>query len=502
MLTDVDWAVVPDKRRPSPSTPEVQKGVGLRPTNFQRPFATRMSPLAISADESVAAVARYNSSEREKSDLQIVNLQTGKLIASIDLPISGIKIVAISPDGKTIATSQGGIGSRIARTDFFEIGPEGLKHMFGWDLEGLAMASFLDSDRFLTVSEAGSITVWDWVNSRALSLIQTGRSNGASLSANNRLLAVHQDKTIFIIDLAARRTVGSIPYPAFHNAAFAFSPSGTRLAAVYRSDLTIWDLTNEDKPPKQMSILGQHIASAIEWIDENFLLVGHQSLVSVPLQLVVWNYSGGQPVRGTQNRYWYAVKDREGDGGSVLSFQMPNAGLVKAVEDLESEELAVLRPGMEISLNFDLPFNPAEKRKIRTAIEKNLEQNGFSVVRGDADIQLTASVVEGNQQSHKYGDFRMSPFRRGGKEVKYTPTTSSIVITKNGLAVWTSRTNNSPPPVIYSSDDEESIQETVDKHCAPKPAFFMGANLPKSLNRLPGGKAWLGQTKLTSSGPR
>lgn len=498
LLADTPWSVDADPEHASASVNQ-PRAASLAETGFEHPFHSTISAPGFNSDETLAVFASIDPFDRERSQVQVVNLADSDATA-FDLNFGGVTIADISPDGKTVLTAQSSHSPRDGRMDFFAIESGLPMHLKGWQIGKVKSARFLDDDNVMISLDDGGIRIVNWRGEEVIGSVPTNKSPNPALSSNGRLLAVHQDGIVFVIDLAEQQTTGSLELPG-NGAWLGFSPDGQFLAALASDgDVRIWNM-EDGELDRQISLPSPGARGKLTWVDDRYLLINGLDLLDTELRTVVWKYSGATPVRTSNGKFWFIPKSQNSDITALLPAEFPDERLASRSASLSADDLYVLQPGDEISLELDLPFSRRESAAIEDKLRQQLEDNGFRVT-DNADIVLRGTNQRGKRDTIEYGDMMRGPWRRGDDtKVTFTPNTCSLTLIKDGRKLWMVAQHYTAPRVVMEREDK-SIQQMVSEACQPKPHFFENANLPQYLSLLPGGKNSLGNSTFTATGLR
>ncbi|MGI9517258.1 MAG: SHD1 domain-containing protein [Pirellulaceae bacterium] len=498
LLADTTWSVDADPEQASASVHQ-PRAASLADTGYEHPFHSTISAPGFNSDETLAVFATTNPFDRERSQIQIVNLADSNA-AAFDLNFGGVNVTDISPDGKTVLTAQSSHSPRDGRMDFFAIESGQPMHLKGWKMGKVKSARFLDDDNVMIALDDGGIRIVNWRGEEVIGSVPTNKSPNPVLSSNSRLLALHQDGLVFVIDLAEQQTTGSLDLPG-DSAWLGFSPDGHFLAALAGDgDVRIWNM-EDGELDRQISLPSPGARGKLTWVDDRYLLINGLDLLDTELRTIVWKYSGATPVRTNNGNFWFIPKSSNSDITALLPAEFPDERLASRSASLSVDDLYVLQPGDDISLELDLPFSRRKSAAIEDQLRQQLEDNGFRVT-DNADIVLRGTNQRGKRETIEYGDMMRGPWRRGDEtKVTFTPNTCSLTLMKDGRKLWSVARRYAAPQVVMEREDK-SIQQMVSEACQPKPHFFENANLPQYLSLLPGSKNSLGSSTFTSTGLR
>jgi eukaryotic-like serine/threonine-protein kinase len=224
--------------------------------------ASQYSPSVISM--AVSPVGNTLATSGEDGTVRVWDLNGWKPLWVLP---GGAYAIAFSPDGRLLATASGNWGrttpSEVQIWDLTErrarVGTDPMHHLKGQnEKEGVnekvvALGFSADVQRLVSVSEAGTVKVWDVARGQEISSAKVAkdRSGGAAVSPDGELLAYGgQDGTVRLWDLSRGREVRALAVDDQERRgrkmstvdAVAFSPDGRRLAAASAGVVRIWEL--------------------------------------------------------------------------------------------------------------------------------------------------------------------------------------------------------------------------------------------------------------------
>ncbi|MEU6720172.1 WD40 repeat domain-containing protein [Nonomuraea sp. NPDC046802] len=187
------------------------------------------------------------------SDDGVVRLADPQIHLQLGTPMAAQSVVALSPDGRTLAT--GAPGEKNPAIQLWDVAtqrptgpplvPEGARG-------SVSAIRFTPDGRTLLTSGMDGLRVWD-LTSRRVVAHEAALDGQAEISPDGRLIAVNADKAIVIWDVASRRESGPrirVPDHTDVITGMAFSPDGTILAtAGFDNRMRLFDVAARREIP-------------------------------------------------------------------------------------------------------------------------------------------------------------------------------------------------------------------------------------------------------------
>lgn len=496
LISNGDWNVYPDPELISESfTPQpVAHGDG----GFEKPFFDKPGNFIISPDERVAAVSITNAFGGDRTAVQFFDLEKGKQLSSVAVPIKEASLVGVIMDPPTFATTRKEWFKDKGRVDFWD-GSDGLKHIIGW--EGKYKSARLVNDKqLLTIDDNGQAVVWDWRNAKAQYYFDAVAHAIPAVSANQKLMAVVVKTGIMILEVSSGKSLGTLQ-TSDRVTMMAFSRDGSKLSTIQNGNLAIWDLSSGEVVDQYaLNGISPHNPKMV-WADDEHILINGTALVNYRLRVPVWTYTGASmPLSGGRaGRFWYSVKTN--GGGVIIPVNVPHQDVVQVGSQYDPEDFLVIKPGMKIAVKMNLPFPQKDQQKIYDNLVSKLTTNGIEVDPSSSTV-LNCFTEKGKTQTREYqnrGGFGR-PFGGGGtQKVTFTPTICYMQIANGSDVLW-KRAVSSGPGFMMFLQDGQTAQQAANKQSKPSPSFYLSAQIPKIYAQLPGGKSSLGTSQLTENG--
>ena len=347
-------------------------------------------------------------------------------------------------------------------------------------------AKFISRDLLLTVSSmGGKATVWDIDHARAVYTLSVDANSRPALSANRKQLAAICSGGVCVLDAATGKTLlaltGAGGTPAGSRAArgrrsfrmagqLEFRPDGCQLAALGDGVLQVWDL-------QKQALVRQFWLSqttrrfepdAVEWVDNNYLLLNGSDLIDIARQIVLWHYDVPHRVRSAcavidGHLGFGAAENARGRGGmqaGIFFVALPHSEAAQVAAGLTEEKLIALKPGAQVSLDLRLPSaNPQDSEAISASYAEQLKSYGVSVVAG-APLTFQATVEPGKTESKTY---RIIGRGRHEETINVTAQKCRLALLENGKALWERSREFSGASFMVTHKEGETLQAAVDR---------------------------------------
>jgi WD40 repeat protein len=255
---------------------------------------TNTGSFAISPDGKYVIV-ETNTGQR------LCDAETGKVIRNIDIP--RFSVAAFSPDGRRIITNS---GYNIRLTDV-ETGAyrDCIGHSNPSTIRSLAYSP--DGKYFVSAASANNtggnydntVRIWDAETGQEIRVIRghNGAVGYALFSPNGQTIVSRDNKSIYFWNIAngeLLRTISS-PNNADFTSSLAYSPDGTKIAAVTGNRIIVFDSQNGRELFSLTGYTGILTGMVFNPIGSRLISVSNGQTQN----LMIWNMSSGW---GTQNR--------------------------------------------------------------------------------------------------------------------------------------------------------------------------------------------------------
>jgi SLA1 homology domain 1, SHD1 len=415
------------------------------------------------------------------------------------------KLMTVSLDAKKFALVRDegwdkGNDVAIVSVDGASVTPEFQFTAGGGAWDELHWGAFLPNDRFITISQKQTLTVWDLKGRKALFRGTTGESVRLVVGGRGELIAIPARGKMAFLNGETLKQVGMIALERNSLPSIAFSGDGQFVAAYVPFSVSIYSL--KDGSLVKSIAVGNSVENLpLAWVGPNVLLE-NKLLVDVERGIPLWTYGGPSPVRAAWGSNLYTIF--ADNTSSIVSLALPHPAAERAAEGIDREKLFAIKKGSSVAVSANLEGMPYDQQEAaRAAVERNLTQLGWKVI-SSATNQVQLTLRRGERQEADYGTTN-SPFPTpfGGvsgpiTKVSYQPWHHIIVVTANGEEVFRTEQMVSNPGYLQLKEGE-SIQQAVDRHVQPSVQFFETVTLPAEIIR-PQYREGLGKSEIMGNG--
>lgn len=458
--------------------------------------------LVVSCDGSAAALGIGDPFD-ERTEFHVVDSKSSQLLASMELPSKSFAPSDITPGARYVitASSKGGQPQHVA---FWKPSNGSLERVGGWrtpsaPADGLSDVRFIGLERAVTIDGSGKLILWTLGDGKALATCQVDRKCGRAFSFDGRRMAALLGGEVHLLDLAAGRDLAAFTVEGSPPQKLGFSLSGAKLAGLSTKQVVVWDLTT-GKLVRSIELKETPQRMSVDWLDDRYVLVARSRVVDTELGVTFWAFSTEQFVDAVSiapaGNLGYFYKDMERSG--LFSCRLPVDTMAQRWDAFDKSTLVKVEAG-PVSIQMQgLPFSDSEQQQIREALTEQLEKSGFTV-EANASMKLTLRVERGKTQQGEVRELGKGLFDASDATISYTPTSSEIKLTIGERVLWKQSGFDSPVG-HFDKREDETYQQAVDRHCRPRAAFFVGAELPRPGLLLPDAKPNLGGWRLTGKG--
>jgi WD40 repeat protein len=464
---------------------------------FERPVALDLA----SPQARLAVVGLTGGAEPgdDSSRVVVVDAARGRIVATHAVS-SGLKLLAISPSGKRLATIGQVSGLETRPLEIWDLSESELKHVASWRMSsqpgiGVLWLGWADEQHVLVVGFDG-LTALDASSGRGVYRIPCEGASFAAFSPGRKQIAVAGTTAALVHDARSGAALGRLKLDEDHgDRRVAFSPNGRYLAVTATSRVAMYDLPSGNVIDEVYCQSGSRFQGDVAWLSDEHVLVGGADLVHIPSRVVVWTYSHMAELLGhLGTRPWYLFNDHgAAEGRTLCSFDLSP----EVASAIKESDLA-LPPGSDVSfevesivdLQADAAGHPFDAGK---TVRELIEKAGFRIV-DDAPARFVARALLGETKQTTYKSFHA--FDRESSTVSVTQRVYEIELLVDGKSVWRRRTVQDAPQHIMMERDE-TIEQAVARVMAPNPGYF-GTGIPSRI--LPDELARSRTSTLTAGG--
>lgn len=469
----------------------IESDPGLEPAARQKPRSVRLqgktdfheSPedFSIASESRPLAVILHSPpgvGDHGPGRIEIVDLRRKKIVTN-GPSLPNAKRLQFSPSGEFLVTITVGSSHKDSsgQLDFWSVDDRLVKHvvrftpyvMDAWPNAECEWVEWLDDERIFTANREGRLILWQYANAKALYEIMIDRGSTPVLSPGKRQLAVPTSSGVQIYETRTGELLASVGSGNLRYAALAFSPSGTQLAAVSQGFVDVIDVTTGETtrsfPCKHTN--GRH---RIAWIDEEYLFTANGLLIHVPLRITAWRFDvSGSLTKLINGTPWLLLDDHQNGRQFLSSLEVPPREAVRAVQDLDEEDILAIRPGVTVSINADIR-DPLLAEDVKLALTEACQQAGIQVGE-DESLSLRATIKNGGAEEIRYQSFH-DPFGQG-ETFEVTKRIYVLQLQQNGLTIWKRESVHGPPHHLRMQKNE-TIRSAVARVMKPTAASFRG----------------------------
>jgi hypothetical protein len=438
--------------------------------------------------------------------LERLDLGKGSALAPVALPVL-MRPLAVDPSGKYLAmTRDDDFHNRSKQLELWEI--DGLDVKPGQffkpydrgdgkphSINSVKWADFVDATHLLTLSDNGTLAMWNLAATRAEWLIELGGfSASCTLSPGRKQLAVATSSGVWMLDSRSGNPLGKFEMKDegsanLHIYRVAFSDDGAQVAALGPLNLWIWN-AGDGKITTSISGTSMPVGheAALSFGQRGHVIVDHRYAFDVARGVMTCFYNGSwNAAVHHAGREWYLTEtgSPQGKVRGIMQFVLPGEDVVKKAASVKEEDLLAIKPGSKISLVLNLPFDATEIEAIRASATERFKANEWTVVPDGepSDFVLTCSTSVGESKEISY---RM--FGRGFATEKVTITYQHGEMTLQAPGVekpiWQSKTTWGPPHFLHLKEGQ-TIEEAT--RTMPNPQYFANPAIPRRLMKYPNG---------------
>lgn len=479
---EVEWTYVPRRATEIHASP-IHISLGPR-----RDVHDELSRILFSPDMSRAIVIfRHKVHPEMPSRVIFCDLKNGSVSQQVDFYAEQLPL-AISSDGKSlISRSEGYRKSNmlyVHAMDGYKAEPK-----FGWkpyaglsdfgSQQDVADALLIDNDHLLTISNEGSLQVWNVAESvEPLYFGRTARRGGMALELHRDCLAIRTDDGVVIIEPASGKSLGRLAAAGkAHWPQLAIRGDGQRLALAEGGRIRVWDLGSHELL-RDFSVSNVSTYGPLVWTDDDRILTGG-SLIDVERRVLLWQYTELEAVVVAAGGLTWSVCGgrRTGDPQLLIGAVLPHPEAKKVAEGLDPEEILAIKPGMEVGIALLFGGSVADQEIVRSKLSKRLEEVGLKPV-GQSAAMLTASVTRGEPETVSCQTTNLAPI----SEHTVAKHIMELALSVDGKKVWATNLDTRQHGVIQIKEGE-TLEQAVARERNINPRRFELEVVPSCVAR-------------------
>ena len=421
---------------------------------------------------------------KPQTRLSLLDLETGKSVHS-EAVDAQMRPLALMDDGSTIVMGMSGReatgeiqlwrlkGRKIERTASWTPYPKTRKK-FGRTGDAVIGSVFpVEGAKVITLTNGGNVALWNIYSRKPIWYANLNENNfGIDLSNDRKLLAVFNDKSVYVLNALTGETLGSLPInaPVVGWNRIRWSPSGERLLLSSVGDLRVVDVTTGEVET-DIHVGDAPVATRnLTYPHEDYALLDDGLLVHLPSKLRVCSYSGASSIRQLGGTAFIAVQG--GSGGIVVGSSFPHPAAEKMLATAKDDPTVFLiHPGVAVSI--DVSGVPGQyQAEVRQGLEKAAQQSGYKV-QPNAAVTLVASITGPKTEAVSY-------IARGSYVVNQYQ--SNARLQWQGKTLWQRGGTNIPH--MLTTQGDETIEDALKRHGkSPNTSMFGTIKFPEFLQR-------------------
>ncbi len=487
VVDDAEWDLKPCQATPT-----------TRATNLSKAIPSKVDiwGLAVTTESGKALVTYLDKTEDRRSHQTAgayCDLFSGRVLSTFDLPEFAAPF-SIDPTGKHAilcrrdAIRYGRETLYLADLDQDEVVLDRWRPLVDPSIEKpipyvdeaeIMWASFVGTDRIVTVNDAGTLHVWSFPERKRIgSLLNV--SGMPSLSPDRKRVVLIVGDMLMMLDpsevmLVGQRRIGPTP----KEPVIAIHPDGKKIAVGGKGDALVYDLEYDEF----FRITAQHLSadpgarlvSDFAWAGTFLHSTRHLFDFNAPM--AVWELDGTRWMTPLGDSYWAVVgrsfhPKRKSKDLILRPFKIPHQDIGSRIAHVNKNvEVLALRAGD--SVQIDVTGIPADRRsEIRSILQQRLAEKGF-VPAKSGKVTVKAFLDPEQTFETTYCKQFTDP-KKTGHTLSYRGRRGHLQIIKGNRTLWRRSGIESPPSWIK----EVPADGKLDFYGEPKYTIYTEPGFP------------------------
>jgi hypothetical protein len=456
-------------------------------------------------------MACYTNWSQEYTRLGLLDMTNGK--GNGTAAIAGrYKLVAINDAGDEAIMCADDHRENKGMLEVWKLGKTGIERVRGWKMQRddkdwnseASWGRYIDDKRAITKANHGRAVIWDLSTGQPLAATDDDtRLDAVTLSPDRSWLAMAGNNSVKILDTKTLEVIATkeVSMPM---SALAFSPDGKKLAIGGITQLEILDTATGESlwQAKRRGAFGH--SSEVLWTDNNFLLIGKNTLLDVETGKPLWEYTGADKMDYLGGYVWCYVTEFRNKG--MVPLKLPHEAAKTAAKTFTPPPVEyLLQAGDTLSVDVSALGDQQKMLAAEEGILKQMLKIGYKYNQ-QAPTKIIAMTETGQTQKLAYrpfGAFRGPILQdRAGpaiQEFDFTPTYCVLKIVRDDKVLWQIRGGGYAPGGFITLNQGETIADRVNKAAQPDFTIYANPPLPKQIEK-PGQKFTAGSSRITSNG--
>lgn len=449
----------------------------------ERPLSAALAP---SGDKTVVIYLDKPLGSATKTRMLLCDLGQGRVAQQWWLPSVLYPLALDSSGTRVLARSHGSKDGTQDKLELIVAAADGKLTQHRWapyrdepeKTRDILWAEFAGTQRLVTLSEGGKLTVWDAATLKPLCWVSVFPATPA-VSPNGRYVAfLGRDAQVGLLDPTAGRILGQMPLGvAVSEAALAFRPDGRALVCAAKDMAILLDIpTGRVELGIVPGITGQpkRHAPSVGWVEDRLLVVNN-FLVDPVVPYPLWKYTGTEWSHPCQGQLW-CLTHVGLKKVALVAQPVPTPRVRDQLAKFKTGTPTwLLRPGDAIQV--DVATLPKENQlQVKQVLEKRLVESGFRPAI-QAGIRLEALIL---QDGHRETAFTASGTR--GEKVRTRYLVAGVRLIREGKDIWRGAEElTTGPGMLAYVPQGQTVASTMAGYSIPDYAKLGKLHFPRFL---------------------